>query len=188
MDLRLYERSIFAYKLRPLLISSKCDKCSGINNLELHHNKQFSQMLNDALERLGLEFRDSINDYSKEELINITDMFLGIHISCKYTTLCEDCHIKLHGKGEMRKQYLRKKVRQKRKDNKKEQKGVKEFIILLEGLDYGKEYLLNELLYNINYNPKSFNRLWANKNVQEMSDKLGIKLIRIKNKNYLSLL
>jgi hypothetical protein len=144
-------------------------------------------MLKESLDRLNYEFKDSIDDYTKEELINITDMLLGIHISCKYTTLCEDCHIKLHKGGGMRKQYLKKKIRKKRKNNKKEQKGVREFINLLEELDSGKEYLLNDLLFKINYNPKSFNRLWKNKNVQEVSNKLNIKLIRIKNKNYLSL-
>jgi len=65
-------------------------------------------------------------------------------------------------------------------------KGSTEFIGLLNETEFNKPYLVNYLLQQINYDPKSFNRLWKDKIVQESINKLNLEIIKIKKKNYLS--
>ena len=64
-------------------------------------------------------------------------------------------------------------------------KGVKEFIKLLNMLEIGNNYLVNELLEQINYNTKSFNRLWKDSNIQNIVIELNIIIEKIERKNYL---
>jgi len=109
MELKAYERIKFATNLRPLLIKLTCENCGETEKLELHHDKQFAEMLKETLDRLGYEYKPLKSDYTKEQLENITDMLLGIHIKNTYTTLCEKCHTEIHSKGELISHFLRKK-------------------------------------------------------------------------------
>ena len=108
MELKAYERVKFATNLRQLLIKSECENCGESEKLELHHDKQFAEMLREVLDRLGYEYKPRKEDYTKEQLENITDMLLGIHIKSTYTTLCEKCHTEIHSKGELITHFLRK--------------------------------------------------------------------------------
>ena len=67
----------------------------------------------------------------------------------------------------------------------KEIKGVKEFIELLNTLEINNKYLVNELLQQINYDTKSFNRLWKDNDIQNAIIELNITLDKINRKNYL---
>ena len=192
MNLKAYERAMFKYRLRELLIKDKCSNCGSIDKLELHHDKQFAEILKESLNALKYDYKEMTEDYTKEELINITNMLLGIHISCKHKTLCETCHTILHKKGKLRKQYLTKpknKIKKPRKKRRQksdmEMKGVSKFINLFKGIEFDKPYLINNLLAQINYDPKSFKRLWENKTVQKEVVKLELELITVKRKYYL---
>ena len=65
-------------------------------------------------------------------------------------------------------------------------KGSLEFIALLKETNFDKQYLVNELLHQIDYDTKSFNRLWKDKTVQEVINELNLEMIKIKRQNYLS--
>ena len=106
MELKAYERMKFANNLRPLLIKDKCECCEKTEKLELHHDKQFAEMLKQTLDRLGYEYNLRKEDYTKEQLENITNMLLGIHIKSTYTTLCEKCHTEIHKNGELASNFL----------------------------------------------------------------------------------
>lgn len=107
MELKSYERMKFNSKLRYLLIKNECESCGECKKLELHHDRQFAEMLKETLDRLNYEYKPLKEDYTKEQLENITDMLLGIHIKSKYTTLCEKCHTEIHSSGELIKHFLR---------------------------------------------------------------------------------
>jgi len=107
MELKAYERVKFATNLRPLLIKQECESCGETEKLELHHDKQFAEMLRETLDRLGYKYKIRKEDYSKEQLENITDMLLGVHIKSTYTTLCEKCHTEIHNSGELITHFLR---------------------------------------------------------------------------------
>jgi len=108
MELKAYERIKFANNLRPLLIKNECECCGETDTLHLHHDKQFAQMLKETLDRLGYEYKLKKEDYTREQLENITDMLLGVHIKSTYTTLCEKCHVEIHKNGELINHFLRK--------------------------------------------------------------------------------
>jgi len=108
MELKAYERVKFATNLRPLLIKSECENCGETEKLELHHDKQFAEILREVLDRLGYEYKPRKEDYTKEQLENITDMLLGVHIKSTYTTLCETCHTDIHSSGELICHFLKK--------------------------------------------------------------------------------
>jgi len=65
-------------------------------------------------------------------------------------------------------------------------KGSLEFIALLKETNFNKQYLVNDLLQQIDYDPKSFNRLWKDETVQETINELKLEMIKIKRQNYLS--
>lgn len=96
MLLRLYLRNkIYSY-IRPNYIDEKCKKCGNTDKLELHHDKQFSLIVKECLDKLGLEYKRNTEDYSKEELWLIKNLVLGVHTREKYTTLCKSCHELIH--------------------------------------------------------------------------------------------
>lgn len=91
MTLQQYLRFKIAKYVVPLFKKNVCDICGSNENLELHHEYKFSKMLNDTLKELNLNLKE-LNEYTELELKNITDKILGKHLSCKYKTLCWDCH------------------------------------------------------------------------------------------------
>lgn len=94
MKLESYLRNDFANYLRPLLIKDKCSNCGDTNNLELHHEKQFSQLLEETLNILDLKHKDT-KDYTLKELELIKNIILGKQIQIGYITLCSNCHGKI---------------------------------------------------------------------------------------------
>jgi len=74
----------------------------------------------------------------------------------------------------------------KKKDNLKV-KGVSKFITLIKETNFDKPILVNELLKQIDYNPKTFKRLWNNKAIQTIVNENKLEIIIIKNKNYITL-
>jgi hypothetical protein len=78
------------------------------------------------------------------------------------------------------------KKERKPREKKSEIKGVKEFINLIRNLEINNLYLINDLLQQINYDSKSFNRLYKNETVQEILNEYNLEIIKIKKQNYLS--
>lgn len=96
MDLKLHLRNKLTTKLIPLVKKDKCEICGVTDNLEVHHVKLFSDILDETLEELGLEYKKDIEGYSYEELNLITNVILGKHLDIEYLTLCEYCHSDIH--------------------------------------------------------------------------------------------
>lgn len=95
MELKQYLRTVIHNKVRPLFIEDKCETCGSDEDLHLHHVKFFKDIVEDVLDSLNLEYRDT-NDYSQDELNLIVDVVLGKHLQIKYLTLCKDCHKHTH--------------------------------------------------------------------------------------------
>lgn len=96
MKLEQYLRSQYYNYIRSLFIKNECDICNDIDNLELHHIPQFSELLKEALDILDLNYKQDVENYTKEELIKINLVLLGLQVKCKYLTLCEPCHNNIH--------------------------------------------------------------------------------------------
>lgn len=96
VKLREYLRGKCDYYIRPFYLERCCKKCGGEKNLEMHHDKQFAEIMNEVLDELGLEYKTYKKFYSKDELKRIVDSFLGKHLQITYTTLCRSCHKKIH--------------------------------------------------------------------------------------------
>ena len=99
VKLSQYIRSCIYRHIRPIYILDHCEKCGDDKNLHLHHERQFADMLNEALERLNIEYKIYKNEYTDDELTNIKYMMYGIHIDSNYVTLCEKCHEEIHKNG-----------------------------------------------------------------------------------------
>ena len=52
MKLEEYLRNQYSNYIRPLYIKSYCESCGANDKLELHHIKQFSEILKETLEEL----------------------------------------------------------------------------------------------------------------------------------------
>lgn len=96
MKIEQYLRSKVGELFIPLVRKSECEKCGTSENLEVHHVKQFIDMVYGALELLYIEYKPNKEDYSRFELETLTTMLLGIHIRNEYLTLCEECHKENH--------------------------------------------------------------------------------------------
>ena len=160
MELKAYERIKFANNLRPLLIKDKCECCEKTEKLELHHDKQFAEMLKETLDRLGYEYNLRKEDYTREQLENITDMLLGIHIKSTYTTLCEKCHTEIHKNGELAYNFLLRKNSEKaRKEKELDVLVLRDLLNQLIGIKMFKEEQnkFKESLSNLYDPPKKRN-------------------------------
>lgn len=92
MNLTVYLRHVLSRKFILLIKKEQCEICGDKDNLEVHHEIQFIELLNDTLELLDLTYKDDINNYSINELKKIKLMLLGKHLDNKYITLCQNCH------------------------------------------------------------------------------------------------
>lgn len=99
MDIKQLNRNKFQKYIRPLFIKDKCDICGNTQGLELHHDVQFDQLLRKAIDKLSLEYKTDINEYSSKELELISLVLLGLQVKCKYYTLCDKCHQNIHEDG-----------------------------------------------------------------------------------------
>lgn len=89
-------RSTCFNKIINFVKKDKCEECGNTENLEVHHDKQFVFILHEALEMLGLEYKEDTENYTEKELQLIKFVIQGMHIDEKMTTLCQSCHDKLH--------------------------------------------------------------------------------------------
>ena len=92
MKLHDYLREKIYTHFNPLVIKDKCEYCGSIENLHVHHCYPFVQMLQDTLEELNLELKDT-KEYTVVELLNIKEKILGKHLNYTYKTLCSECHL-----------------------------------------------------------------------------------------------
>ena len=99
MLLKSYERIKFNEYVKPLFIKDKCELCGEILELELHHSKPFSELLNECLLSLGYEYHKNKKYYTELQLQNITNWMIGVQMKIGYRTLCGKCHALSHDIG-----------------------------------------------------------------------------------------
>lgn len=92
MKLEEYLRNQYSNYIRPLYIKSYCESCGANDNLELHHIKQFSEILKETLEELNISYYDDIKAYTDNQIELINYVMLGKQLKCNYLTLCSKCH------------------------------------------------------------------------------------------------
>ena len=85
-------RGDYAQYIRPLVIKDKCDLCGNEENLVVHHDKEFSILLDETLKELNL-YKIEFNE---DEFNIIKTYMLGKQIQIKNITLCNKCHTELH--------------------------------------------------------------------------------------------
>jgi len=96
MNLMQNLRTDINNKWTMLVKKDKCEICSVEENLEVHHEIQFIELLNSTLELLKLDYKEDTNSYSSEELEKIKLVLLGKHLNIKGVTLCQSCHDNEH--------------------------------------------------------------------------------------------
>ncbi len=95
MLLEKYLRSLFNKHIRHLFIKSNCELCNSEINLQLHHVKSFKELQKETLDQLNLQINNT-KEYTKIEMLNIKNVFLGKHLLINYYTLCHSCHTEHH--------------------------------------------------------------------------------------------
>ena len=85
-------RTDYAYYIRPLVIKDKCELCGCEENLVVHHDKEFSILLDETLKELNLYKLE----FNEDEVNIIKTHMLGKQIQIKNITLCNKCHTELH--------------------------------------------------------------------------------------------
>lgn len=96
MKLEEYLRNQYSNYIRPLYIKSYCESCGANDNLELHHIKQFSEILKETLEELNISYYDDIKAYTDNQIELINYVMLGKQLKADYVTLCNRCHMSEH--------------------------------------------------------------------------------------------
>ena len=85
-------RTDYANYIKPLVIKDKCELCGYEENLVVHHDKEFSILLDETLKELNL-YKIEFNE---DEVNIIRTHMLGKQIQIKNITLCNKCHTELH--------------------------------------------------------------------------------------------
>ena len=67
MKLEAYLRSEVNQKIRPLFLKNKCEHCECTEDLHLHHQYEFFKIVDDVLNKLQLEMKDT-EEYTEYEL------------------------------------------------------------------------------------------------------------------------
>ena len=91
-ELKKILRTDYVYYIRPLVIKDKCKSCGCEENLVVHHDKEFSILLDETLEELNLYKLE----FNEDEVAIIRTHMLGKQIQIKNITLCNKCHTELH--------------------------------------------------------------------------------------------
>lgn len=94
-ELKLKLRSDYANKIVSLVKKDKCELCSSKENLIVHHEYAFMSQLYNISEKLHIDVN---NDITNKEFELLRTMMLGSQLQHKNTTLCSECHIKVHNK------------------------------------------------------------------------------------------
>ena len=138
-------RTDYAYYIRPLVIKDKCELCGCEENLVVHHDKEFSILLDETLKELNLYKLE----FNKDEFNIIKTHMLGKQIQIKNITLCNKCHTELHkNKGgfsstgkyiDINKIKEMKRKKEKEIELQKKQKELKEYLETLVGKRLYKE-------------------------------------------------
>ena len=102
MKLEPYLRSEVNQKIRPLFLKDECEHCGCTEDLHLHHQYEFFKIVDDVLNKLQLEMKDT-EEYTECELYLIKSCVLAEHLKDNYLTLCSECHKKEHEHKEIRK-------------------------------------------------------------------------------------
>ena len=82
----------YANYIRPFVIKDKCELCGCEENLVVHHDKEFSILLDETLKELNLYKLE----FNEDEVNIIRTHMLGKQIQIKNITLCNKCHTELH--------------------------------------------------------------------------------------------
>lgn len=174
IKLRSYLKNKFDVYIRPIYILDKCEKCGCDKELELHHNKQFAELLKESLNDIGLQYKMYKDFYNEEELKKIVDIFLGKNIKISYKTLCRECHRLIH-KNEMKIQIFLRESNMKAIDNNK-------YIICLydDNKIYKKIFTYEDKLHNDN---KSIEQVCVNGNdsIQLLSSNGKIMKVKVED-------
>ena len=85
-------RTDYANYIKPLVIKDKCELCGCEENLVVHHDKEFSILLDETLKELNLYKLE----FNEDEFNIIKTYMLGKQIQIKNITLCNKCHTELH--------------------------------------------------------------------------------------------
>lgn len=168
MKLTIYNRTKFQNYIRPLFIKDKCECCEETENLELHHMKQFTELLTETVENdLKLQYIDDIEYYTKEELNNIKNIMLGKQLKIACITLCKECHQNIHKDGGNIDYFKRRHSRKLTKEE-KEKEIISHYLEVIKGNKiYVKTELHKELIKKIdlrdnqNRQQKSFRQINA---------------------------
>ena len=94
--LRNLARSKFNSRIKNLYIGDKCEKCGSTENLQLHHCCFLHIIINNVLNYLRIEEKESIDDYDEELVYKAISCIMAEHLKIRYKTLCPDCHLKEH--------------------------------------------------------------------------------------------
>ena len=138
-------RTDYAYYIRPLVIKDKCELCGCGENLVVHHDKEFSILLDETLKELNLYKLE----FNEDEVNIIKTHMLGKQIQIKNITLCNKCHTELHiNKGgfssigkyiDINKIKEMKRKKEKELELQKKEKELKEYLQTLVGKRLYKE-------------------------------------------------
>ena len=156
-------RTDYAYYIRPLVIKDKCELCDCEENLVVHHDKEFSILLDETLKELNLYKLE----FNEDEVNIIKTHMLGKQIQIKNITLCSKCHTELHiNKGgfsstgkyiDINKIKEMKRKKEKEIEFQKKEKELKEYLETLVGKRLYKEDR-EELIEKVDLRD-SYNRL-----------------------------
>lgn len=100
-DTKKYERyELIGWKKAAKQAADNTCYVSGLKqDLEVHHaNASFSEIFNEALHNLDLEYHPNTEDYTQEELDALTNEVLALHEKAIAVVLHKDVHKQLHQK------------------------------------------------------------------------------------------
>lgn len=90
-------RQLIDWKHSVKQTQTKCYVTGSTDELEIHHaNKSFSDIFNEAHEKLGLEYHKEIKDYDKADLQALIDEVVDMHKDVVPVVLHKDIHKQLH--------------------------------------------------------------------------------------------
>lgn len=181
MNLQQHQRMKFLKYVKPFFIKDKCEICGTDEELEIHHNYQFSKLLDKTLKELNLEYKEDTEEYTKEQIKLITDIMIGKQMRTKYTTVCRSCHVMIHNVYGKERPFLKGSiidVELIEKELREKYLGIKLF--------KNEQKELEEFMRNSGYNRRSFGKKNTNTFLESLNIPFKIisKRVKIKGKLY----